>query len=141
MGKLGEFVLRKIRNFSFPFIISATVAHIQLKFGIWIRLRNMQVKFEVGHGPMIFDRSWKKNQKFFVSVHYLCNGCKHSTQIWYMDTPQFMHLKNFQFHSYEFPSLDFTVGGGIRVAPTHLVCIVSCTFNRYIEDIQCFVVG
>jgi hypothetical protein len=40
----------------FPFIISARVAYIQLKFDIWIHHRNMQVKFENGHGPMIFDR-------------------------------------------------------------------------------------
>ena len=40
----------------FPFIISATVQHNQLKFDIWIHHRKMQVKFEVGHGLMIFDR-------------------------------------------------------------------------------------
>jgi hypothetical protein len=40
----------------FQFIISPTVSHIQLKFGIWIRQRYAQVKSEYGHGLMIFGR-------------------------------------------------------------------------------------
>ena len=63
-----------------------------------------------------------------------------------MDTPQFMHLKNFQFHPYEFPSLDFTVGGGIRVAPTHLVLnllegIFDSPFMEYYTIIAAFEVN
>jgi hypothetical protein len=44
------------RHHQFPFIILVTVAHIQLKFDIWIYHQTIQVKFEFGHGPMIFDR-------------------------------------------------------------------------------------
>jgi hypothetical protein len=49
------------------------------------------VNFEFGYGLTIADRViplelWKKNQKFKVSVHYLPNGCTHSTQIWHIDT-------------------------------------------------------
>jgi hypothetical protein len=43
-------------NFQFPFIISPTVLHIQLKFDTRIRQRNAQVKFKFGHGSMIFGR-------------------------------------------------------------------------------------
>jgi hypothetical protein len=44
------------RHHQFPFIIQITVAHIQLKFGIWICHDKIQVKFEFGHGLMIFGR-------------------------------------------------------------------------------------
>lgn len=40
----------------FPFIILATVAHIHLIFDMWICHRNMQVKFELRPGLMIFDK-------------------------------------------------------------------------------------
>jgi hypothetical protein len=52
----SPFTLKMIRNFQFPFIISPTVVHIQLKFDIWIRQKYVQVKFKFGHGLMIFGR-------------------------------------------------------------------------------------
>jgi hypothetical protein len=58
-------------NFQFPFIISPTVLHIQLKFDIWILQRDVLVKIEFGHGLMIFGRvmplSLWNNMKFWVS--------------------------------------------------------------------------
>jgi hypothetical protein len=50
------FTLKIIWNFQFPFIIAQTVLQIQLKFEIWICLRNVQVKIKFGHGSMIFGR-------------------------------------------------------------------------------------
>jgi hypothetical protein len=52
----APFTLKMIWSFQFPFIISPTVLHIQLKFDIWIWQRNAQVKLEFGHGLMIFGR-------------------------------------------------------------------------------------
>jgi hypothetical protein len=49
-------VILSIRHHQFPFIILRTVAHIQLKFDIWICHKIIQVKFEFGHGSMIFSR-------------------------------------------------------------------------------------
>jgi hypothetical protein len=54
----APFTLKIIWNFQFPYIISPTVLHIQLKFYIWICQRNAQVKFEFGHGLMIFWQSY-----------------------------------------------------------------------------------
>jgi hypothetical protein len=48
--------LKKKGNFQFPFIISSTVVHIQLKLKIWICHENTLVNFEFGHGLMIADR-------------------------------------------------------------------------------------
>jgi hypothetical protein len=42
--------------FQFPFIISPTVVHIQLKLKIWICHKNALVNFEFGLGLMIADR-------------------------------------------------------------------------------------
>jgi hypothetical protein len=55
-------------NCQFPFIISPTVVHIQLKLKIWICHKHALVIFEFGHGLMIADRViplelWKKYQK------------------------------------------------------------------------------
>jgi hypothetical protein len=47
-------VILSFRHHQFPFIILVTVAHIQLKFDIWICNEKIQVKFEFGHGSMIF---------------------------------------------------------------------------------------
>jgi hypothetical protein len=52
---LRHSVTPSFRNW-FPFIIFGTVAHILFKFGIWIHHMIMQVKFEFGHGLMIFYR-------------------------------------------------------------------------------------
>jgi hypothetical protein len=41
--------------FQFPFIISPTVLHIELKLYIWIFHKEIQAKFEFGHGSMNFD--------------------------------------------------------------------------------------
>lgn len=43
-------------SIQFPIIISITVAHIQLKFIEFMYLMNIKVKFEIGFGPIIFDR-------------------------------------------------------------------------------------
>jgi hypothetical protein len=48
--------LKIIWNFQFPFIISQTIQHIQLKLDIWICHEIIQVKFEFCHGLMIFGR-------------------------------------------------------------------------------------
>jgi hypothetical protein len=50
----APFTLNIIWNFQFPFIISTTVQHIQLKLDIWICHEKIQVKFEFGLGLMIF---------------------------------------------------------------------------------------
>jgi hypothetical protein len=72
------------------FSVSVTLVYFTLKFDIWIHQRNAQVKFEFGHGSMIFGRvmplSLWENKKFSVSIRYLFNGSIHSTQIWHMDT-------------------------------------------------------
>jgi hypothetical protein len=52
---------KKNGNFQFPFIISPTVVHIQLKLKIkklkiWICHKNALVNFKFGHGLMIADR-------------------------------------------------------------------------------------
>jgi hypothetical protein len=52
----APFTLKMIWNIQFPFIISPTVLHIQLKLNIWICHETIQVKFEFGHGWMIFVR-------------------------------------------------------------------------------------
>jgi hypothetical protein len=88
-GSFVPFTLKIISNFQFPFIISTMVQHIQLKFIIWICHDKIQVKFEFGHGSMIFGRVmplllWN-DMKFSVSVQYLHNGTTYSTQTWYMD--------------------------------------------------------
>ena len=94
------------------------VAHIQLKFGMWIRHRNMQVKFEVGLGPMIFDRVSplelrKKSEIFrFRSLSLQRFNTFNSNLVYGYATVQ--AFEKLSFHPYEFPSLDFTVGGGIR---------------------------
>jgi hypothetical protein len=49
-------VIPSFRHHQFPFIILITVAHIELKFDIWICHEKIQVKFEIGHGSMIFGR-------------------------------------------------------------------------------------
>jgi hypothetical protein len=64
----APFTLKIIWNFQFPFITSLMVVHIQLKFDIYIHLRNKQFKFKFGHGSMILDKvisleGWKK--KYF----------------------------------------------------------------------------
>jgi hypothetical protein len=69
LAELCPFTLKIIWNFQFLFIISPTVLQIQLKFDIWIRQRNVQVKIEFGHGSMIADRViplelWKKIRNF-----------------------------------------------------------------------------
>jgi hypothetical protein len=51
------FTLKIIRNYQFPFITSPTVLHIQLKLDIWICHDKIQVKFEFGHGLVIFGRA------------------------------------------------------------------------------------
>jgi hypothetical protein len=77
-------VILSFRHHQFPFIILRTVAHIQLKFDIWICHEKIQVKFEFGHGLMIFGRVmplyFENNMKFSVYVHYLPKGTTHSTQ-------------------------------------------------------------
>jgi hypothetical protein len=55
-GRVKPLSLKIIWNFQFPFIISRTVIHIQLKFNIWICERNAQLKFEYGPGSKIFGR-------------------------------------------------------------------------------------
>jgi hypothetical protein len=84
----APFTLKIIWNFQFH-SLSAQGQHIQLKFDIWICQQKIQVKFEFGHGSMIFGRLcpfyFENNLKFSVSVHYLPNGTTHSTQIWHMD--------------------------------------------------------
>jgi hypothetical protein len=52
----APFTLKIIWNFQFPFIITPTVLHIQVKLNIWICHEKIQVKFEFGHGLMIFGR-------------------------------------------------------------------------------------
>jgi hypothetical protein len=49
-------VLPSFLHHQFLFIILVTAAHIQCKFKIWICHEKIQVKFEFGHRPMIFDR-------------------------------------------------------------------------------------
>jgi hypothetical protein len=77
LAELCPFYLKIIWNFQFPFIISTTVQHIQLKLDIWICQEKIQVKFEFGHGSMIFGP----------------NGTTHSTQTWHMDTVGFFSPK------------------------------------------------
>jgi hypothetical protein len=45
-----------IPSSSVSFIILVTVAHIQIKFDIWICHEKIQVKFEFGHRSMNFGR-------------------------------------------------------------------------------------
>jgi hypothetical protein len=52
----SPFYFEKKGNFQFPFIISPTVVHIQLKSKISTCRKNTLVKFEFGHGWMIADR-------------------------------------------------------------------------------------
>jgi hypothetical protein len=78
-------VILSFCHHQFPFIILRTVAHIQLKFDIWICHEKIQVKFEFGHGSMILAELcpfyFENNMKFSVSVYYLPNSITHSTQI------------------------------------------------------------
>jgi hypothetical protein len=74
-------VLPSFRHHQFPFIILVTVAHIQL---IWIYHQTIQVKFEFGHGPMIFDRVIALDEIFnFLSLspkrYYTFKGMRRST--------------------------------------------------------------
>jgi hypothetical protein len=69
LAEWRPFLFEKIRNFQLPFIISLTVLHIKLKFGIWMRQKNVQVKVEFCFGLMIFSRVtpislWKKRRNF-----------------------------------------------------------------------------
>jgi hypothetical protein len=52
----APFTMKIIWIFQFPFIISQTVLHIQLKLYIWICYEKIQVKFEFKHGLMIIGR-------------------------------------------------------------------------------------
>jgi hypothetical protein len=56
LAELCPFHFENNINFQFPFIISLTVGHFQLKFDIWICHRNAQVNWKFGHGLMIFGR-------------------------------------------------------------------------------------
>jgi hypothetical protein len=75
--------MKKKWNFLFPFIISPTVIHFQLKFDIKIHLWNKQAKFEFGHGLMILDKGisfecWKIIGNFQFLHSYFCgNVCSH----------------------------------------------------------------
>jgi hypothetical protein len=84
LAELTPLTLKKKGNFQFTFFITPTVVHIQLKLKIWICYKNALVKFR--HGLMIGDRViplelWKKKSEILSVIHYLPNGCTHSTQI------------------------------------------------------------
>jgi hypothetical protein len=69
LAELCPFNIDKKGNFQFPFIISPTLVHIQLKLKIWICHKNALVNFKFGHGLLIADRViplelWKKSRKF-----------------------------------------------------------------------------
>jgi hypothetical protein len=49
LTELCPFHFKNNEQFSISFIISPMVLHIQLKYDIWIRQRNAQVKVEFGH--------------------------------------------------------------------------------------------
>jgi hypothetical protein len=55
-------------------------SNFQLKFDIQIYLRNKQVKFEFGHGSMIWDKvnsleCWKKFEIFSFHTYFCGNVC------------------------------------------------------------------
>jgi hypothetical protein len=90
----------------------AAGAHIQLKFGMWIRHRNTQVKFEFGYGPMIFDRVIpleKKNTQIWSQAGAFVAFTTHL--VFSLLAPQTQYMA--------FPIL--ATRGGIRVVTTHLV--------------------
>jgi hypothetical protein len=52
----ASLTLKKRGKFYFPFIISPTFVHIQLKFKIWIFYKKTLVKFEFGYCLMIANK-------------------------------------------------------------------------------------
>jgi hypothetical protein len=74
----APFTLKIIWNFQFPFIISLTVQHIQLKLDIWICFWNAQAKFEFVMVQWFLAElcpfHFENNMKFTVSVHYVPNS-------------------------------------------------------------------
>jgi hypothetical protein len=72
ISSFRPFVLPSFRHHQFPFIILIMVAHILLKFNIWIYHRKMQFKVVFGHGRMIFLQNyapwWKFQFPFIISL-------------------------------------------------------------------------
>ena len=58
-------------NYRFPEVFYATLAYIELIFGMRVYLHDLQMKFEICYGPLIFDKVSGLGFRFFSTITVL----------------------------------------------------------------------